>query len=120
MRRFAKSAMLSAALLIGAATAANAELASNRLALPDVSITAPAHRAPTPVPRSWYYDPYTSGRSQHSSSNSTIRVPRAPRPTPMSWIYDPYAGGAGQCASGTQPGSAVKCDQIIPLSHRMR
>src|SRR5271155_646193 len=106
-----------AALPASDATSADRAVTLPDVALPDLSITAPANRAPTPVPRSWYYDPYISGLSQHAGPNSRIKVTRAPKPTPMSWYYDPYAGGATTCPSGTTPGGVLKCKDIIPLSH---
>ena len=78
MSTLGKSPILMVVVLMGAAKAANAEPAG--IVLPEVSITAPYYhpytsglgprassnntikvvRAPTPVPVTWYYDPYTS------------------------------------------------------------
>ena len=66
MPRLGKSAVLSLALLLGAAIAANADPQYRQPLNPQLSVLPPASAAPaggTPHPASWYYDPYTNGSS---------------------------------------------------------
>ena len=89
MCQFGKIAVLSVTILLGVPIAANSD---------------PLH-------------PQPSGEQL-----SAVTVPRTELPTvtvwaPSAYYYDPYAGGASQCASGTSPGGALKCVDIIPLSH---
>ena len=117
MRTFGKAAMLSAAFLIGAAITANAELASNSLALPEIVVH------PNPQ-QGWYYDPYTSGRAQRPSSLHHIPFQhyKVPAGYDAAVAMHPYTSGLGPCTEGASPAQGCRhpTGDPIPPSHYER
>jgi hypothetical protein len=117
-----KSLSLSAAVLAATivvanvhADAANADPRVTQTAAATVTLP-PVVVHPTP-PSSWYYDPYTSGRSQHASSLN--HVPWSHYKVPVGYdanvAMHPYTSGFGPCAENAQPAQGCHHIQSTPM-----
>ena len=93
MRTLSKSMVLSAAFLLGAALAANAD--AQYRPPPGSQLSAVPSMAPPVVA--------PSSRTQLSAS----------------WYYDPYAHGAAACPQGN-PEGGPKCTALIPPTYPAR
>jgi len=78
---------------------------------------------PGPQP-GWYYDPYTSGRAQRSSSLNHIPFQhhKVPAGYDAAVAMHPYTSGSGPCAEGASPAQGCRhpTGNPLPPSHYER
>jgi hypothetical protein len=103
-----------AASILGGADPATQQLAaqpSGILALPEIFISP----APNQDPR--YYDPYTSGHSQHASSLNNLRVPhyKVPVGYDSMMAMHPYTSLIGPCTEGATPSQGCRHASGAPI-----
>jgi hypothetical protein len=116
MRSFTKSAALATVLLAAVGANANADeqvagasiTAGAAVTLPEVVVHPPQD----------YYDPYTSGRSQHASSLNHIVAPHFK--VPVGYDADvtmhPYTSLLGPCTEGNQPAQGCRHPTGTPIT----
>ena len=95
---FIRSIAFGAALLSGVAVQAQTVAPPPATTLPEVTVRPP-------VQNPSYYDPYTSGTSQHASSLNHIWSPHYQVPVgyDSNAALHPYTSGVGPCPEGAVP-----------------